>query len=122
MFHSAKWDHNYDFNDKNIAVIGTGASAIQIVPWLQKRVKKLTVFQRSAPYVMPKPDGKVPKWKHLMYYYLPFALKLKRYKLFLERLCLAYPLFFKKNVWYRNAATKLFYKHRNAQVFEFVIL
>ena len=55
-FHSAEWDHDVDLDGKRVAVIGTGASAIQFVPHLQRRAAHVTVFQRSAPYVVPKPD------------------------------------------------------------------
>ncbi len=56
MFHSAKWNHDYDLTGKRVAVIGTGASAIQFVPEIQPKVKELFVFQRTAPWVLPKPD------------------------------------------------------------------
>lgn len=56
MFHSAKWNHDYDLTGKRVAVIGTGASAIQFVPQIQPKVKQLHVFQRTAPWVLPKPD------------------------------------------------------------------
>lgn len=56
MFHSAQWNHDYDLTGKRIAVIGTGASAIQFVPQIQPKAKKLYVFQRTAPWVLPKPD------------------------------------------------------------------
>ncbi len=55
-FHSAQWDHSVDLRGKRVAVLGTGASAIQFVPAIQPEVGHLTVFQRSAPYVVPKPD------------------------------------------------------------------
>ncbi|TQM35267.1 alpha/beta hydrolase fold domain-containing protein [Pseudonocardia cypriaca] len=56
VFHSAEWDHGVDLEGKRVAVIGTGASAIQFVPAIVDRVAALTVFQRSAPHVIPKPD------------------------------------------------------------------
>ncbi len=56
MFHSAKWNHDYELTGKRIAVIGTGASAIQFVPQIQPKAKELFVFQRTAPWVLPKPD------------------------------------------------------------------
>ena len=56
MFHSAKWQHDIDLTGKRIAVIGTGASAIQFVPQIQPKAKALYVFQRTAPWVLPKPD------------------------------------------------------------------
>ncbi|MBM7520475.1 flavin-containing monooxygenase [Nocardioides nitrophenolicus] len=56
-FHTATWDHDVDLTGRRVAVVGTGASAIQVVPAIVDRVAGLTVFQRSAPYVVPKPDG-----------------------------------------------------------------
>ncbi|GAA4826161.1 flavin-containing monooxygenase [Nocardioides caeni] len=55
-FHSATWDHDVDLRGQRVGVIGTGASAIQFVPAIVDEVGALTVFQRSAPYVVPKPD------------------------------------------------------------------
>jgi cation diffusion facilitator CzcD-associated flavoprotein CzcO len=54
LFHSAQWDHDVDLAGKRIAVIGTGASAIQIIPQLQKVAGRVDVYQRTAPWVMPK--------------------------------------------------------------------
>ena len=56
-FHTARWRHDVDLADKRVAVIGTGASAVQVIPAIAGEVAHLTVFQRSAPYVFPKPDG-----------------------------------------------------------------
>src|SRR6185312_8373320 len=53
VMHSARWDHSWSAAGRRIAVIGTGASAIQIVPEIQPAAAQLTVFQRTAPYVMP---------------------------------------------------------------------
>jgi cation diffusion facilitator CzcD-associated flavoprotein CzcO len=55
-FHSAEWDHDVDLTGKRVAVLGTGASAIQFVPGIQPAAAKVTIFQRSAPYVATKPD------------------------------------------------------------------
>jgi cation diffusion facilitator CzcD-associated flavoprotein CzcO len=60
-FHSAEWDHSYDFTGKRVAVIGTGASAIQFVPRLAKQAGELTVFQRTPPWIQPKPDVEIPR-------------------------------------------------------------
>ncbi|MDQ9008732.1 NAD(P)/FAD-dependent oxidoreductase [Acinetobacter gerneri] len=56
MFHSARWNHDYDLTGKRVAVIGTGASAIQFIPQVQPLAKELIVFQRTAPWVLPKAD------------------------------------------------------------------
>jgi cation diffusion facilitator CzcD-associated flavoprotein CzcO len=56
LFHSARWNHDYDLAGKKVAVIGTGASAIQFVPQIAKEVGQLELFQRDAAHVIPKPD------------------------------------------------------------------
>ena len=56
VFHSARWDHDVDLAGKRVAVIGTGASAIQIVPELAEVAGHVDVYQRTAPYVMPRND------------------------------------------------------------------
>ncbi|MFC5826971.1 flavin-containing monooxygenase [Nonomuraea insulae] len=55
-FHSAAWDHSADLTGKRVAVVGTGASAVQFVPQLAPTARHVTVFQRSAPWIHPKPD------------------------------------------------------------------
>lgn len=55
-FHSAQWRHDVDLTGKRVAVLGTGASAIQFVPRIRRVAKHVTVFQRSAPYIVPKLD------------------------------------------------------------------
>ncbi len=59
MFHSAEWDDAVSLDGKNVAVIGTGASSIQIVPAIAERVKKLDVFQRTPPWILPKRNGTI---------------------------------------------------------------
>ncbi|MCW2914779.1 MAG: FAD-dependent pyridine nucleotide-disulfide oxidoreductase [Actinomycetia bacterium] len=59
-FHSAGWDHDYDLAGKRVAVIGTGASAIQFVPRIAEQVGKLVLFQRTPPWIQPKPDVEIP--------------------------------------------------------------
>jgi cation diffusion facilitator CzcD-associated flavoprotein CzcO len=53
-FHSARWDHDYELRGKRVAVLGTGASAVQFVPEIAKRVDRLTVFQRSGNWLLPR--------------------------------------------------------------------
>ncbi|MFE6616997.1 flavin-containing monooxygenase [Amycolatopsis sp. NPDC057786] len=60
-FHSARWEHDYDLTGKRVAVVGTGASAIQFVPRIAKDVAELTLFQRTPPWIMPKPDRAMPE-------------------------------------------------------------
>ncbi|MEV6646335.1 NAD(P)/FAD-dependent oxidoreductase [Amycolatopsis sp. NPDC051371] len=55
-FHSARWRHDVDLTGKKVAVIGTGASAVQFVPKIAPEVGELTLFQRTPPWIMPKAD------------------------------------------------------------------
>lgn len=63
IFHSARWDHDADLRGKRVAVIGTGASAIQIIPKIAPIVGHLDVFQRTAPYVIPRLDRSYFGWE-----------------------------------------------------------
>src|ERR1019366_8210426 len=54
VFPSARWDHDADLAGRKVAVVGTGASAIQVVPEIQPKVGKLSVFQRTPPWIMPR--------------------------------------------------------------------
>ncbi|MRH91480.1 NAD(P)-binding protein [Nocardia sp. SYP-A9097] len=56
IMHSSRWDHEYDYSGKRVAVIGTGASGLQLIPELAKDISRLTVFQRRAIWIGPKPD------------------------------------------------------------------
>jgi cation diffusion facilitator CzcD-associated flavoprotein CzcO len=65
-FHSAQWEHDHDLDGERVAAIGTGASAIQFVPAIQPRVGKLHLFQRTAPWVIPRWDHKITKVEHAL--------------------------------------------------------
>lgn len=67
LFHSARWDHDYALEGKKVAVIGTGASVIQFVPEIAKRVKNLVLFQRSGAWVIDKPDRPFKKWEQQVF-------------------------------------------------------
>jgi cation diffusion facilitator CzcD-associated flavoprotein CzcO len=77
-FHSAEWDHGVDLRGKRVAVIGTGASAIQIVPELAGVAERVTVFQRHAPYVIPKADRAYRPRERRLYARLPWLLRASR--------------------------------------------
>lgn len=62
-FHTNQWDNNYDYKNKKVAIIGSGASAIQIIPAIAPDVKELHVFQRTPHWVMPRPDFVFSKWQ-----------------------------------------------------------
>jgi cation diffusion facilitator CzcD-associated flavoprotein CzcO len=82
LFHSAEWDHGHDLAGERIAVLGTGASAIQFVPEIAPAAARLTVFQRSAPYVLPKPDGPYDERARRRYARVPGLLRLSRERIY----------------------------------------
>ena len=61
-FHSARWDHDIDLTGKDVAVVGTGASAVQFVPEVADRARTVTVYQRTGNWMMPRVNRVYPKW------------------------------------------------------------
>ncbi|WP_405071637.1 NAD(P)/FAD-dependent oxidoreductase [Kribbella sp. NBC_01510] len=78
VFHSAQWNHDLDLSGRKVAVIGTGASAIQFVPAIQPEVEELHLFQRTPPWVMPRPDRKITEVEKAVFRRFPPAQKVAR--------------------------------------------
>lgn len=114
VFHSAQWRHDYDLRGKKVAVIGTGASAIQFVPEIAQQVDQLTLFQRSPPYVLPKPERNYAGFWRGLFTWLPFLVTLHRLWIYLQ-------LEYRQPVWRNNrfwmwAVERMFEKHLQEQV------
>jgi cation diffusion facilitator CzcD-associated flavoprotein CzcO len=77
-FHSAQWDHDHDLTGERVAVIGTGASAIQFVPEIQPKVGRLHLFQRTPSWVMPDPDRPLTNFEHRLFQRVPAAQRAVR--------------------------------------------
>ena len=77
-FHSAEWDHSVDLAGKRVAVIGTGASAIQFVPEIQPHVAHLNLFQRTAPYLLPRLDTAFSNAHHKLFQRIPVIQMVER--------------------------------------------
>src|SRR3954454_11897672 len=78
LFHSARWNHDVDLTGKRVALIGTGASAVQIGPAIAPGVAHLDVYQRTAPWVMPRHDRGYSKLERLAYRRVPFLQRVAR--------------------------------------------
>lgn len=85
VFHSARWDHDHDLRGRKVAVIGTGASAIQFVPAIQPKVQKLTLFQRTPAWVLPRVDKGFGALRKRLFRALPPLQKLTRASIFARR-------------------------------------
>lgn len=82
MMHSSQWDHDYDYTGKRVGIIGTGASSIQIAPEIAPDVSHLTVFQRTAPYIVPRRDEAYSEAQKGMFERFPEMLQDFRKELF----------------------------------------
>lgn len=78
-FHSARWNREVDLSGKSVAVIGNAASAVQFVPEIAKVVSRLTVFQRSPNWIIPKNDGPYTPAESRFFARFPFFARLYRW-------------------------------------------
>ncbi|TLG14265.1 NAD(P)/FAD-dependent oxidoreductase [Nocardia cyriacigeorgica] len=85
IFHSARWNHDADLTGKRVAIIGTGASAIQIVPAIAPKVGHLDVYQRTAPWLLPRLDRPYLKAEQLAFKYIPGVQRLSRAAIYAAR-------------------------------------
>jgi cation diffusion facilitator CzcD-associated flavoprotein CzcO len=77
-FHSAEWDHSYDLRGKRVAVVGTGASAVQFVPEIATRAERLLVFQRTGNWFLPRKNRPYPAVARAVIRYVPGIQALRR--------------------------------------------
>ncbi|HEY2437115.1 MAG TPA: NAD(P)/FAD-dependent oxidoreductase, partial [Solirubrobacteraceae bacterium] len=77
-FHSSRWDHGYDLHGKRVAVIGTGASAIQFIPHVAEEAAKLHVFQRTGNWFMARKNREYPEWFKNLLRRVPVLQTLRR--------------------------------------------
>jgi cation diffusion facilitator CzcD-associated flavoprotein CzcO len=78
VFHSAQWDHSHDLSGRRVAIVGSGASAVQIVPEIVDRVEHLTVFQRTPAWVVPRLDRTIGRAERGIYRRVPAAHRIMR--------------------------------------------
>jgi cation diffusion facilitator CzcD-associated flavoprotein CzcO len=90
-FHTAQWDTSIPLEGKRVAIVGTGASAIQVIPAIQPKVAKLVVLQRTPPWVLPRFDRAVPAWRRALYARVPLVQRLLRALLHLRHELLFQP-------------------------------
>jgi len=114
LFHSAEWDHDHDLAGERVAVIGTGASAIQFVPRIADRVGQLHVFQRTAPWILPHTDRPTTRLERRLYKTLPFLQKAVRSGIYWSREALA--LGYVKDPRFMAGAERLAKLHLRKQV------
>lgn len=77
-FHTARWRHDVELKAKRVAVIGTGASAIQLIPEIQPLVQRLVVYQRTPPWILPRDNPPIHPRAKAIYDHFPLAQRLVR--------------------------------------------
>ncbi len=103
LFHSARWKHDYDLTGKRVAVIGTGASAIQFVPLIQPHVGHLSLFQRTPPWIVPRLDHPIPTWQHALFSILPITQRFARTTIYWQREITALGLVYRSSIMEKGA-------------------
>ncbi|MGD0968890.1 MAG: NAD(P)/FAD-dependent oxidoreductase [Candidatus Aquilonibacter sp.] len=114
IFHSAAWDASFDAAGKRIAVIGTGASAIQIVPAIAPEARQLTLFQRTPPWIIPRFDRPTTARERWLRRFLPGYAWLVRQSMYWLREVRA--LGFIRNTRILTLAQRIALRHLHAQV------
>jgi cation diffusion facilitator CzcD-associated flavoprotein CzcO len=114
VFHSATWDHDYDLSGRRVAVIGTGASAIQFVPRIQPLAGRLTVFQRTPAWIMPRHDRPISRWERWLFRHVPVTQQVARAGIYCGRE--SYALGFVKEPAILRAAQSVALRHLHRQV------
>ncbi|HUA74928.1 MAG TPA: NAD(P)/FAD-dependent oxidoreductase [Solirubrobacteraceae bacterium] len=82
IFHTARWDHERPLSGERVAVIGTGATAVQLIPKIQPQVARLHVFQRTPGWILPQRDRAISALERRLYRRFPLAQRLVRYAIY----------------------------------------
>ncbi|MFB9355380.1 flavin-containing monooxygenase [Sneathiella chinensis] len=100
-FHTAEWRHDLDLTGKEVVVIGSAASAVQVVPEIARYAKKVVMFQRTPNYILPRMDRAYTDAEKALFREKPWRLKLLRWKMFWRFEVVLTPLF-KRRSWLRR--------------------
>ncbi|KAG4073235.1 hypothetical protein HA402_008581 [Bradysia odoriphaga] len=112
--HSAEWDNSIDLNNKVVGIVGSGTSAVQIIPSIVPKVKELHVFQRRSAWVLPRQQFEFPTFVKTLFSFIPFFMTLYRTFLYLSLEFRYYA--FKANSYFGKAASKASMKFLKAQI------
>ncbi len=114
LFHSAQWNHDHDLTGERVAVIGTGASAIQFVPQIQPQVGQLDLYMRTPPWIIPRNDHAIPAWRQALFRRLPLAQRAVRGLIYAQREIGALAMVYRPAMM--SSASKEATNHLTAQV------
>lgn len=115
IVHTARWDNSMDLAGKRVAMIGSGASAIQTGPGVAPKAKQLSVFQRTPSWIINKPDRKISAAEKMIYRNIPGALKLRRWMLYWMYESRG-PLIISDKPWAKKILQGLALRHMKSQI------
>jgi len=114
QFHSARWNHEHDLTGRRVAVIGNAASAIQFIPPVAEKAANVSIFQRSANWILPRNDRPYPGWQRWMFQHVPFTARLTRAAHFVKQeLCFA---MLQRDRWLARQVARRARRHLRNQV------
>ena len=118
VIHTAKWDHSASLDGKRVAVIGTGATAVQLIPKIAKVASALTVYQRTPIWVTPKTDFRIPRMLQRLFAVQPWTQRLARRanSAWLEGMMVTAVLHYRQARFFNQAAARLSKRHLAKQV------
>ena len=112
-FHTARWRHDLAFDGKRVAVIGSGASAVQVVPAVIDRVARMHVFQRTPSWLMPRTDVAIPSWLRGLFRRAPLSARILRGAIFLWLEATAVGLLRPRMALWRERCRAVIYENRS---------
>jgi cation diffusion facilitator CzcD-associated flavoprotein CzcO len=115
VFHTAEWNHEHDLKDRRVAIIGTGASGAQVLPEIADQVAEVTVFQRSAPWVLPRLAAEISEERRARFGRSPWRMRLFRWFLFML-LDVAGMLSLRRGSWFSGRLRKICVRHLETSV------
>ena len=118
VIHTAKWDDSASLEGKRVAVIGTGATAVQLIPEIAKVASELTVFQRTPIWVTPKTDFRIPKVLQRLFAVQPWTQRVARRanSAWLEGMMVTAVLHYRQARFFNQAAAAISKRHLHKQV------
>lgn len=112
VFHSSQWDHNYDLNNKNVASIGTGGSAIQYIPEIAEKVKQLYVLQRTAAWVIPRDERRYLPLEKTLFERFDWFRKIHRARLYWSNESRVVPIMKPQVMKYAQKLAEAYIRHQ----------
>ena len=118
VIHPARWDHDYDIKNKKVAIIGTGATSVQLVPTIASEVERLDVYQRTPIWILPKPDRPISKREKFVFRHIPGAqLMVRMFTNIVTEIIMVIGIIYNKQFpQIIRFAEKTCLKHLNAQI------